>query len=319
MTTTDATTPRLPVTAIIAPGWDLPRWAAALRAAAPGIDLRLWPDLGARGEIEAALLWKQPKGALEGMTRLGFAQSLGAGVEHLLADPAIGPDVALGRAVDPAMTAEMVRFVVHAVLAVSVDAMGYRAQQADGLWAERSVPGGALAVGMLGLGELGAGAARALAALGFSVTGWSRSPKAVDGVTCLSGADGLDRVIATSGCLINLLPLTDETRGLIDARRLTQMPAGSHLVNVARGGHVIEDDLLAALDSGHLASATLDVTATEPLAPGHRFWQHPKVVLTPHVAAASTPETMAPILARSLRRHAKGLPPCDPVLRDRGY
>ncbi|MFD0390379.1 NAD(P)-dependent oxidoreductase [Tistrella bauzanensis] len=121
---------------------------------------------------------------------------------------------------------------------------------------------------------MGASAARALTALGFGVTGWSRSPKAINGITCLSGADGLDRVIATSGCLVNLLPLTDETRGLIDARRLAQMPAGSHLVNVARGGHVIEDDLLAALDSGHLASATLDVTATEPLAPGHRFWHH---------------------------------------------
>ena len=109
------------------------------------------------------------------------------------------------------------------------------------------------------------------------------------------------------------------TRGLIDARRLARMPAGSHLVNVARGGHVVENDLLAALDSGHLASATLDVTATEPLAPGHRFWHHPRIVLTPHVAADSTPETMAPILADSLRRHAGGLPPRDPVLRDRGY
>ncbi|MEN3161953.1 glyoxylate/hydroxypyruvate reductase A [Tistrella mobilis] len=316
---TTAATPRLPVTAIIAPGWDQPRWQRALVAAAPGLEVRLWPDLGDVSEIEAVLLWKQPAGALAGMSRLGLAQSLGAGVEHLLNDPAIGDHVALGRAVDPAMTGEMVRFVVHAVLAISVDAAGYRAQQAAGLWEERSVPGGALRVGMLGLGELGAAAAQALAGLGFTVTGWSRSARQVAGVTCLSGADGLNRLIGGADCLVNLLPLTDETRGLIDAALLARLPRGAHLVNVARGGHVVEADLLAALDDGRLASATLDVTAVEPLPQGHPFWSHPKIVLTPHVAAASTPETMAPILAESLRRHAAGRPPLDPVERTRGY
>lgn len=183
-----------------------------------------------------------------------------------------------------------------------------RAQQAAMVWRELPAPEtAARTVGILGLGELGAAAAGALRALGFPVAGWSRSPKDLPGVACFHGPDGLDALLARSRILVCLLPLTPGTRGVLNARTLSLLPRGAFVLNAARGGHVVAEDLLAALRSGHIAGAALDVFEPEPLPPGHPFWTDPRVVLTPHAASITIPESAAPQVVDNLRRARQGL------------
>jgi glyoxylate/hydroxypyruvate reductase A len=200
------------------------------------------------------------------------------------------------------------------------DAAAYRAQQARAVWQPRP---GCLArdrrVGVLGLGVLGAAAARALAALHFDVAGWSRSPKAIPGVACYNGPAGLPALLGRSEILVCLLPLTPETEGILGAATFDALPRGAQIINAARGGHLVEADLLAALDDGRLGGAVLDVFATEPLPPDHPFWHHPTITVTPHVAGMTRAHSAATAIAANIRRIAAGQPPAPLVDRTRGY
>lgn len=295
-------------------------WRAALQRRLPDLEVRIWPELGDNGAIEAALVWLPPPGLLASLPQLRAIFSLGAGVDRLLEDPTLPAEVPLCRMVDPSLTASMAEFAFLHVLRYHRDLDVYEAQQRRAEW--RLVlprPASATVVGLLGLGELGAAAARLLADHGFTVRGWSRSRKAVEGVACFAGPEELDPFLEGLGVLVCLLPLTAETRGILNARLFARLPAGARLVNLARGGHLVEQDLLDALDTGHLAHATLDVFAREPLPPDHPFWRHPRISVTPHAASYSLPESGAEVVAENLRRLRDGRPLLHRVDRARGY
>lgn len=300
---------------------DAARWRRGLAAVLPTETIQFYPDeLSDPAAIEYAVVWQPPPGLLASLPNLKAIFSMGAGVDHILADPDLPSDVPVVRMVDTGLTEGMTEFVVAAVLAQHRRFAEYAAQQATRTWRELPVP---LArhrrVGILGLGELGRDAARALAVLRFDVAGWARSRKDLAGVAAYAGWDELDAFLARSEILVCLLPLTEETRGVLDRRTLARLPAGAGVINVARGGHVVDDDLLALLDSGHIAEATLDVFHEEPLPAEHSFWTHPRIRLTPHIASVTPPETAAGVIAANIQRMKRGEAPWPVVGQGRGY
>ncbi|MBB6252444.1 2-hydroxyacid dehydrogenase [Nitrospirillum iridis] len=296
-------------------------WAAELNAQLPDIEVRVWPDgMGDPAEIDTALVWKPPAGLLASLPNLKVIFSLGAGVDALLADPTL-PDLPLVRMVEPGLTEGMTEYVCLHVLRWHRDAPLFEAQQRDIVWQQLTHQPLARErrVGILGLGALGSDAARALKALRFDVAGWSRSPKDLDGITTYHGADGLAPFLARTDILVCLLPLTPDTEDILDAGLFAQLPRGAVVINAARGRHLVEQDLLAALDGGHLAGATLDVFRTEPLPRDHPFWTHPKVTVTPHVAAITQARTAVEQVVGGLKRLAAGQALVNLVDRQRGY
>lgn len=295
-------------------------WGAALRSRLPDLDLRVFPEIGDPAEIDAALVWLPPPGLLASLPNLKAIFSLGAGVDRLLEDTTLPAGVPVCRMVDPALTASMAECVLLHVLRYHRDLDIYEAQQRRALW--RLVlprPPAATVVGILGQGELGGAAARLLVAHGFGVRGWSRTRHVLDGVASFSGPGELDAFLDGLSVLVCLLPLTAETRGILNAALFDRLPRGARLVNLARGGHLVEQDLLDALAVGRLAHATLDVFATEPLPKEHPFWRHPRITVIPHAAAYSLPESGADLVAENLRRLARGEPLLHQVERARGY
>src|SRR4051812_29408543 len=295
-------------------------WVPALRARLPGTPVWTEDDAFDRREVEVAIVASPPAGALRELPSLRLVQSLWMGVDGLLADPALPPGVPVARMVDPGMTGQMPEAALAHVLHLHRAHDVYGRQQRAHTWRQwPQPPAGRRRVGVLGLGELGARTAGVLARHGFHVRGWSRTPKRIDGVVTCSGPDALDPTLAESDILVDLLPLTAQTRGLLDARRLSRLPRGACLVNLARGEHVLEPDLLAALDAGRLRHAILDAFAEEPLPPEHPYWAHPAVTVLPHVAAQSNPETCVPVVLENLRRLAAGEPLLHLVDRGTGY
>jgi glyoxylate/hydroxypyruvate reductase A len=294
-------------------------WLAALATQAPELDLLVFPELGRREEIDYALVYAPPSGLLASLPRLKAIFSLWAGIDHFRSDPAL-PELPVVRMVERGMTAGMTEYVVAQVLTFHKRLPEYRAQQIERRWQPLAykMPW-QRRVGILGLGVLGCDAADKLAALRFDVAGWSRSPKRIPGLTCYHGEDGLAAFLARSEILVCLLPLTPATEGLLDYRLFAQLPRGAFLINCARGGHLVEPDLLAALDSGQIAAAALDVFAEEPLPPAHPFWDHPRITVTPHVAAFTVPETAVESVLANIRRIEAGEAPENVVDFDRGY
>jgi glyoxylate/hydroxypyruvate reductase A len=294
-------------------------WREALRARLPELEVRIWPETGDPAEIEIALVWKAPPGELARYPNLKAILSLGAGIEWLVADPTL-PEVPIARMVDPSLSRTMSEYVLLAVLRHHREFDRFERAQRDRRW-DFSFPPQAAdhPVGIMGLGELGARAAQLLVAQGFPVLGWSRTAKAIAGVTSYAGRSELHAFLHRSAILVCLLPLTAETRGILDAETFASLPHGACVINVARGAHLVEADLLAALDSGHLAGATLDVFRTEPLPPDDPLWRHPKVLITPHVASYSLPAVAAEGVVDNIRRARAGQPLCHQVDRTRGY
>ena len=287
-------------------------WRRALLALDPTLNIRLFPDAGAPEDIEAAVCWTAHDMAeLRRYPKLKLIISMGAGVDHLLRAPGPPPGIPVARLVDRLLTSAMSEWVLLNVLRFHRQDPAYRAQQTARVWDELPAPATeATRIGILGLGALGSDAARKLAALGFPVAGWSRRPKELDGVQCFHGAAGLDAMLAQSRFLVCLLPLTPDTRGIINARTLGLLPRGAFVLNAARGGHVEDAALLAALESGQVAAAALDVFEPEPLPPEHAYWGHPQVVMTPHAASITIPESVAPQVVENLRRARE----CAPLL-----
>jgi len=296
------------------------RWSAELDRLLPGLEIRVWPEVGDAEDVDAALVWRPPSGLLASLPKLKLIAALGAGVDHVLADPLLPADVPIVRLVDPYMTAAMSEYVQLQVLRLHRQDPLYLAQQRGRVWRERPQRNAAeRRVGVLGLGELGRDAARKLAVLGFEVAGWSRTERRLPGIACFHGAAGLRALLARSEILVCLLPLTPATEGILDARLFAGLPRGAAIVNCARGPHLVEADLVAALDSGQLSAAILDVFREEPLPAGHPFWSDPRIIVTPHVAAATHAPTAAPIVADNLRRLRQGRPLRHLVDRGRGY
>jgi glyoxylate/hydroxypyruvate reductase A len=296
-------------------------WKRALLGLDPSLDIRLFPDAGAPEDIEAAVCWTAHDMAeLRRYPNLKLIVSMGAGVDHLLRPPGPPPGIPVARLVDRLLTSAMSEWVLLNVLRFHRQDQAYRAQQAARVWDELPAPATeATRIGILGVGALGSDAAAKLGALGFQVMGWSRREKTLPGVQGFHGAAGLDAMLAQSDFLVCLLPLTPDTRGIINARTLGLLPRGAFVLNAARGGHVVDDALLAALASGQVAGAALDVFEPEPLPAAHPFWAHPKVVMTPHAASITIPESVAPQVVGNIRRARAGAPLLNLVDFAAGY
>ncbi len=294
---------------------------------APDRDIRLWPEAGNAAEIRHALAWQPEPGALKAYPNLETIVSVGAGVDHLLRDPDL-PAVPVIRYIDPDLTGRMVEYVTLHTLLHTRRMLEYRDAQAASDWHYFPEPAAhQVRVGIMGLGVLGTAAANTLRAIGYQVRGWTRSPRTVGGVACFSGADGLDPFLAETDMLAVLLPYTPETHGIIDRALLGKLSReGRHprlpgpvLINAGRGGLQVETDILAALEAGELYAASLDVFETEPLPSASPFWHHPRVVITPHIAAESTPTSIVGYFLRHVARLEQGLAPENVVDRTAGY
>ncbi|HWB48656.1 MAG TPA: glyoxylate/hydroxypyruvate reductase A [Stellaceae bacterium] len=296
------------------------RWRPYLAAAWPGRDLRFWPETGDKTAIEYALVWHPEPGLLAGLPRLRLIVSLGAGVDHILHDLTLPAGVPILRLVDPYMTQAMSEYVVLQVLRLHRLDFDYRAQQAAAEWREHAQKNASeRTVGILGFGQLGQDAGHKLKALGFDVAGWSRSAKDIPGLPTFAGPHGLDALLARSEILVSLLPMTAETENILDARLFARLPRGAGIVNAGRGRQLVEADLLAALASGQISAAVLDVFREEPLPASHPFWRHPRIVVTPHVAAETHPPTATAIIARAIADFEAGRPVAHLIDRRRGY
>ncbi|MCA0271533.1 MAG: glyoxylate/hydroxypyruvate reductase A [Proteobacteria bacterium] len=294
-----------------------PHLKAALAEA--GVEAAVSPECPDPAKVDYIVY--APTGGLSDFapfTRAKAVLSLWAGVERIVGNPTLTQP--LCRMVDPGMTEGMVEYVTGHVLRHHLGTDAHILGQ-DGVWRNNIRPPIARErpVAVLGLGELGSTVARTLAGFNFPVMGWSRTPKSVPGVTCHSGEDGLEAVLRQAQILILLLPLTDDTRDLLDARRLAMLPEGAFIVNPGRGPLIDDEALLAALDAGRIAHATLDVFRVEPLPPGHRYWSHPRVTVTPHIAADTRAITATRVIAENIRRGEAGEPFLHQVDRDRGY
>lgn len=294
-------------------------WLGPLKQHLPDLDCVVWPEVPDPDAIEFALVWGPQQGFLKGFRNLKAIFSTGAGVEHIFADPEL-PDVPVVKVVDPLLTKGMTEYVLLHVLRQHRRLDDLQAAQAATRWISFPTPDTrGTTIGIMGLGQLGSDAARALAEIGFRVIGWSRTPKALPDIESIHGADGLAAFLGRSDHLVCLLPLTAETRGLLNRRTLALLKPGAFVINAGRGPIIVDDDLLAALDSGQLAGATLDVFHREPLPPEHRFWRHPKVLITPHDASDSVASSITTEIAANIRRFRAGLPLIHVVSRARGY
>ncbi len=295
-------------------------WTEALKSELPDLDIRIWPDYGEADEVEFALVWGDVARELNLFKSLKILFSLGAGVEHLLVDATVLQEVPIVRMVDPALKAGMVEFVLMRILHYHRRMPEYEAQEKQARWMALSQKLAAeQRIGIMGLGALGGAVAEALIPFGFDVAGWSRTPGNIDGITCFDGDDGLIPFLNRSDILICLLPLTRATRNMLDGRLLAELAAGAYLINVARGNHLVDEDLLAALDSGHIAGATLDVFRDEPLPADHPFWSHPKIAVLPHIAAPTHASASAAAIADNIRRFRNGEELWHLVDKARGY
>jgi glyoxylate/hydroxypyruvate reductase A len=306
-------------------GWDVEPWIERFRRRLPDRKVVSLGEPFDRRDVEYVASWKHPPGSLAGLPNLSAIFSLGAGVDHLIGDPRL-PDVPIVRVVDTDLTERMSEYVVLHCLMHLRQQRRYDAQQREKVWGEEQHPPAArdVRVGVMGLGVLGTDAARKLAIMGFDVAGWSRSPKSLDGIQTFSGEDGLEAFLARTDILVSLLPLTAETRGILNKGLLARLArdgrlGGPILINAGRGGLQVEADILAALADGTLAAATLDVFQTEPLPSDSPLWTHPAVTVTPHNAAASDADAISAYVADQIRRFEAGEPLGNVVTRDLGY
>jgi glyoxylate/hydroxypyruvate reductase A len=303
------------------------QFAAEIRALNASLDVRIAPAMGRAEDIDTALVWQPPHGLLRTLPNLKLIVSVGAGVDSLLGDATL-PEVPLVRFVDPDLTARMAEYIVLGVLTHHRRMTEFRELQARREWKYLPEPAAReVRVGLMGLGVLGAAAAKALRPFGYRLRGWSRTPKALEGVTCFAGAASLDAFLAETDILAVLLPLTPDTRGILNRalfRKLSKsdrspLLPGPALINAGRGGLQVDADIFAALEAGELYAATLDVFETEPLPASSPLWRHPRVVVTPHNAAESDPAAIARYTLRQMHARQHGKPLENVVDRARGY
>lgn len=303
--------------ALIIPDRKLDDLQQRLQQALPDTPIEIWPQFSDPAKITFAVLWKQPPAVVAQLPALRALQSFGAGVDGILADSTL-PRLPLARIIDPALTAAMLHYLsgIESYYRLRLDF--FRDNQQQHLWQPRS-PLKLKTLCVLGLGELGAATARYFQQQGFSVNGWSRTPKDVPSVHCFAGALQLAPALAEADLVICLLPLTPQTENLLNSEVFAMMKPGAIFINVARGAIVDDQALIAALDSGQLQAACLDVFRQEPLPAEHAFWSHPAILITPHTSAVTRVETVVAQIAENYRRSQQGLPLLNQVDLNQGY
>lgn len=294
-------------------------WQQAFKKSAPDIELRVWPEVGDASDIHSLIAWQPLPNLMKQFPNLRVLYSAGAGVDQF--DLTLLPEqVSLVRLVDSSMADIMAEYVMFAVLALHRDLLDYQISQRERCWTPRPIiPASERRVGVMGLGQLGQVALDRLRSLGFIMSAWNRSRKDMAPGRCYAGSDELPSFLGQCDIVVNLLPLTTETTGILNSVTLKYLPMGAGLVNVGRGGHVVESDLLRALDEGRIGGAVLDVLSQEPPPVDHPFWQHPRVLLTPHIASNVQVGGAVDVILRNLYRERRGLPLLNVVDRFKGY
>lgn len=298
----------------------LNEWMQALKHSLPQAEVRVWRE-GDNEAADYAIVWKPLAAMLDGRTDLKAIFSRGAGVDGILLSGAFLPDqVPVVRLTDAGMGVQMAEYVTHAVLRYFRQFDLYAEDSAQKLWRPNMTRKREdFRIGVLGTGVLGTKIIKSLQTFEFPINAWSRSAKQMDGVQCFAGAEGLDEFLASSKVLVCILPLTDDTRGILNHQNLSKLPQSSYVINVARGAHVVEEDLLALVRSGHIAGATLDVFQQEPLPADHAFWQEKRITITPHVAAVTMIDESAEQIAVKIAALERGEAVAGVVDRLRGY
>jgi glyoxylate/hydroxypyruvate reductase len=294
-------------------------WQEIFATEAPDVGFITLDEMRDPAAVRYLAAWDPSRELLQQLTGLEALFSIGAGVDQFDMNK-LPPNVRLVRMIEPGLIEGMVEYVCGAVLTLHRHFLEYGNAQREHRWQGiQFVPAAARRIGVMGLGQMGQAVLQALRPFGFPLSGWSRSRHQVEGVVCHAGPDEMDAFLAQCDILICLLPLTDETRGILRHETLSKLPSCAALINVGRGGHLVEQDLLSLLDEGHVSGAVLDVTETEPLPVSHRFWDHPRILLTPHIASSTRADSGARALLANIRRLQSGLPPEGEVSRERGY
>ena len=292
-------------------------WLQGFSAALLGAEISVWQP-GAP-QADYAVVWAPPQQFMDEQPALKALFNIGAGVDALL-KLRLPPQALVVRLDDAGMAVQMAEYVCHAVIRHFRELDGYEADTAAGRWGYRKPRlRSDYPIGVMGLGVLGERVAKALAQFDFPINGWSRSPKAIEGVRAFAGADQFNDFLAASRVLVNLLPLTPDTTDVINKDTLARLQPGAYVINVARGAHLVDEDLLAAIDSGHVAGATLDVFRTEPLPAGHPFWTHPRITVTPHTSARTLRDESIAQIARKMAALERGEAVAGIVNPARGY
>jgi len=292
-------------------------WLAGLRTALPQASIEPWQP----GAVSAdyAVVWAPPQSFLDEQTQLKCIFNIGAGVDALL-KLRLPAEAKVVRLDDAGMSVQMAEYVCHAVIRHFREFDGYAADVAQGIWSFRKPRRRAeFSIGVMGLGALGARVAKALASFEFPVNGWSRSVKVIEGVRCFTGPEQLDAFLTATRVLVCLLPLTPDTRDIMRLETLARLKPGGYVINVARGAHLVDEDLVTLIDRGHLSGATLDVFRTEPLPQGHPFWHHPKITVTPHTSARTLLDESIAQIAGKIQAMERGEPVAGIVEPGRGY
>lgn len=296
------------------------RWTVPILKRLPEAEVYVWDPNGPAVDADYAIVWQPPEALFERETQLKAVFNLGAGIDGLLKVASLPSDLTVVRLEDAGMSAQMAEYVLHQLLEASREMETYREQQRQGVWEiHRPIKRSEWPVGVMGLGHIGSRVARTLADLEYRVSGWARGQHSLEGVSAYAGPDQLGDFLQSTRVLINTLPLTDETRNIIDYELLGQLQPGAVLINVGRGEHLVENDLLRALDDGILARAVLDVFRKEPLPGDHPFWQRKEITITPHISARTLRDTTLEQITGKIRAHAQGGPISGVVDTGRGY
>lgn len=300
---------------------DMEVWSSALQEAMPEMDVKVYPDEGDVNDIEYAVVWKHPRGILNQYPNLKAILSLGAGVDHVISDPELPEGLPIVRLVDKKLTHEMFLHSLHWVLHFHSDQYLYRIQQQSREWIQQSsVQSEDRTIGIMGLGNIGKSIGDSLVNLDFNVVGWGARPKnSLGEINYYYGQEQLAVFLRQSDILINVLPLSENTKNILTKNELKLLPEGSFIINIGRGGIINESDLLSALDSGHITAAALDVFAQEPLPENNSLWTHPSVYVTPHIAGQSNPRSAAKTIAANIRLIETGEDPYPIYSLNSGY
>jgi len=301
------------------PNRETSEFESALKKIDPNIDVQVWPNIKDHNSIKFAVCWNHPKGELAKFPNLEVISSYGAGVDQIIRDSTIDNDIRICRVLDPSLSLEMSEFIASVVLQNHRSLIHYYKNQENKKWDQKNKPSTSdTVIGILGLGQLGTHAAKYLANLGFKVKGWSKSKKVIESVETYDSSQ-LNAFLNNLDYLLCLLPLTSETKGFLNSSLFSKVNKSFYLINVARGEHLIEEDLLSSISEGKVAGAALDVFSNEPLEKDHSFWSHSKVIVTPHIASISNPSVVADQVMFNYRAMTTKKYLSHEVSRDKGY
>jgi len=304
---------------LIAKNRDMTPWKEALLEEDPNLDVEIWPRVENKERVTFALSWNHPEKVLQNYPNLRTISGLGAGVNHILKDSTLPASVAVTRTPIPSLGAQMAEYALNAIQNYRFHVPRYVDQKREGFWSpHEAIPKSDSVIGVMGLGEMGRPICELLALNGYLVNGWSGSKKEIEGVETF-GKDELDEFLSRTNILVCTLPLTDETSGILELDLFKKLRAPAFLINIARGSHLVEEDLIYALDTGALEGACLDVFEEEPLPAHHLFWNRPKIMITPHVAAITDPREGAKLVIENYKRSLSGMDLLFEVNRQRGY